>query len=161
MGNLGPVLLADALSPTIIPIVALGSFVLVVSLVLIVLFSTPGNPRVAAADTAVAYEHAWDRLDFATLWNLSSPSLRDGRSQADFVRDKQAAYSRERSLARLVRAVHPEQVEVNGPLARVVTRLDLTDGHTVVDEMILERNGSTWQVAAYHIASRRSDAADV
>lgn len=153
--------LADALSPTIIPIAVLGGFVVVVSLVLIALFSSPGSARMAAADTAVAYEHAWDRLDFTTLWNLSSPALRDGRSQSEFVRDKQAAYSRERSLARLVRAVHPEQVEVNGPLARVVTRLELTDGQTVVDEMILERDGSNWQVAAYHIASRRSDAADV
>ncbi|HLF40052.1 MAG TPA: hypothetical protein VI854_01125 [Acidimicrobiia bacterium] len=154
-------LLADSLSPTIVPIVVLGTFVLVVSTVLVVLFAAPGGTLAGPSDVAVAYEHAWDRLDFATLWNLSSPALRDGRSRREFVQDKQAAYRSEESLARLVRSVHPEHVEVNGPLARVLTRLELTDGQSVVDEMILERQGSAWQVAAYHIASRHSDGAGV
>ncbi|HZA85148.1 MAG TPA: hypothetical protein VFC13_27350 [Actinomycetes bacterium] len=107
------------------------------------------------ADTAVAYEHAWDRLDFATLWNLSSDKLRDGRTRADFVAGKKTAYSGEGGLSRLVRSVRPEVVDVSGPLARVITRLELADGQSVRDEMLLERVGSAWRVTAYHLASPR------
>ena len=54
----------------------------------------------------MAYEHAWDRLDFSTLWNLSGPNLRDGRTRDQFVRDKLAAYHGEgRGLSALVRSV--------------------------------------------------------
>ena len=142
---------AESLSPTIVPIVALGTFVLVVSTALVVFFGRPNHP--GPADTAVAYEHAWDRLDFAMLWHLSSPRLRDGRSREEFVRDKQAAYHNEPGLRRLVRSVQPDRVEVSGPLARVVTRLELADGETVADEMLLEQVGSAWQVVDYRIAS--------
>lgn len=158
MSTLGPVpavvAAAESLSPTIVPIVVVGVFVLVVSTILVVAFARPGGPD--PADIAVAYEHAWDRLDFPTLWNLSSPRMRDGRSQAQFVRDKQAAYGREPGLQRLVRSVRPERVDVSGPVARVVTRLELADGESVMDEMLLEQVGSVWQVAEYHIASGRN-----
>jgi len=107
------------------------------------------------ADTAVAYEHAWDRLDFSTLWNLSGPGLRDGRTRDQFVRDKLTAYHGEsRALAGLVRTVEPERVDVNGPVARVLTRLRLHSGETMVDELLLERVGPSWQVTAYHLSSR-------
>ncbi len=152
---LGMPVLGANLSPTIVPVLLIGTAVLVLFTALIVAVGMHGGP--GPVDTAVAYEQAWDRLDFGTLWNLSSARLRDGRPRADFVRDKQQAYQSDETLTRLVRAVRPERVEVNGPVARVFTRLDLADGETVVDEMLLERVGSTWLVTAYHLASSRPD----
>ena len=149
-------LVAAVAGPTVVPLLLLGTFVLVVSIALLALVAR--SEGLGPADTAVAYERAWDRLDFATLWRLSSPTLRDGRSRDQFVRDKQAAYRQEGGgLAGLVRSVRPERVDTRGPVARVVTRLELRDGQSLVDEMLLERNGASWQVSAYHLASRGAD----
>jgi hypothetical protein len=145
------VLAADP-HPTIIPILALLVFSLVVTGWLVVAVAKAGSP--SPGDTAIAYEHAWDRLDFSTLWNLSGPGLRDGRTRDQFVRDKLAAYHGEApGLSGLVRSARPERVDVNGPVARVLARLDLHTGESVVDEMLLERIGPAWHVTAYHISS--------
>ena len=138
--------------PTIVPILLLLAFTVGMTIWLFVAVGKSGGP--SPADTAVAYEHAWDRLDFATLWNLSGPNLRDGRTRDHFVRDKAAAYRQEgHGLAGLVRSVQPEKVDVNGPVARVLARLELHSGESVVDEMLLERIGPAWHVTAYHIST--------
>jgi hypothetical protein len=146
-------MIAEA-GPTAIPvaIAALVAFALCVALV--VLVSKMGAP--GPSDVAVAYEYAWDRLDFATVWNLAGPRMRDGRTRAEFVRDKQGAYAVEGQLSGLVRSVRPEKVDVNGPVARVLTRLELADGNSVLDEVLLERIGANWQVASYSLADRKS-----
>jgi hypothetical protein len=139
-------------SPTMVPIILLLVFTVGMTIWLVVAVGKAGAP--GPADTAVAYEHAWDRLDFATLWNLSGPNLRDGRTRDQFVRDKSAAYEHEgHGLAGLVRSVQPEKVDVNGPVARVLARLELHSGESVVDEMLLERIGPAWYVTAYHIST--------
>src|ERR1043165_10132763 len=146
------VLAADP-SPTLLPITLLTVFSIGMTVWLIVAVAKAGAP--SPADPAVAYEHAWDRLDFSTLWNLSGPGLRDGRTRDQFVRDKLTAYQGESgALAGLVRTVEPERVDVNGPVARVLTRLRLHSGETLVDELLLERVGPSWQVTAYHLSSR-------
>jgi hypothetical protein len=144
--------LAADLQPTLLPITFLLVFTLAAAAWLVVAVGMMGSP--GPADTAVAYEHAWDRLDFATLWNLSGPNLRDGRTRDQFVRDKVAAYRGEdQGLAGLVRSVQPDRVDVNGPVARVLARLELHSGETVVDEMLLERIGPAWHVTAYQIST--------
>jgi hypothetical protein len=146
-----PLAAADP-NPTIVPIMLLLAFTVGMTIWLVVAVGKSGAP--GPADTAVAYEHAWDRLDFATLWNLSGPTLRDGRTRDQFVRDKLAAYEQEaHGLAGLVRSVHPEKVDINGPVARVLARLELHSGESVVDEMLLERIGPAWHVTAYHIST--------
>lgn len=146
------VFLAADPEPTIVPILLLLIFTVAMTLWLMVAAGKAVAPN--AGDTAVAYEHAWDRLDFSTLWNLSGPNLRDGRTRDQFVRDKMAAYQGEgHGLAGLVRSVEPERVDVNGPVARVLARLQLHSGETVVDEMLLERIGPAWHVTAYHIST--------
>ena len=146
------IVLAVDPEPTIVPILLLLVFTLAISTWVVVAVGIAGSP--SPADTAVAYEHAWDRLDFSTLWNLSGPNLRDGRTRDQFVRDKVAAYRGEgHGLNGLVRSVQPEQVDVNGPVARVLTRLELHSGGSVVDEMLLERIGPAWHVTAYHIST--------
>ena len=151
--TLACVLLAAAdPSPTLLPIMLLLAFTIGISVWLIVAVGKGVAP--SPADTAVAYEHAWDRLDFVTLWNLSGPGLRDGRTRDQFVRDKLAAYQHEgKGLAGLVRAVEPEKIDINGPVARVLARLELHSGESVVDEMLLERIGPAWHVTAYHIST--------
>jgi hypothetical protein len=144
-------MVADPLAPTLAPLTAVALVVAVLGLGLIYLIGRGTGP--GPADTAVAYEHAWDRLDFATVWHLSSDKLRDGRTRDDFVAGKKAAYQGEGGMSRLVRSVRPEVVDVSGPLARVVTRLELADGLSVSDEMLLERIGSAWRVTAYHLAT--------
>jgi hypothetical protein len=139
-------------SPTIWPVMLLLAFTVCITTWLIVAVGKVGSP--GPADTAVAYEYAWDRLDFATLWNLSGPNLRDGRTRDQFVRDKAAAYHEEGpGLAGLVRSVEPAKVDINGPVARVLARLELHSGESVVDEMLLERIGPAWHVTAYHIST--------
>ena len=143
---------AADLHPTIVPIMLLLTFTVGMTVWLVVGVGKASAP--SPADTAVAYEHAWDRLDFTTLWNLSGPNLRDGRTRDQFVRDKVAAYKHEGTgLAGLVRSVRPEKVDINGPVARVLARLDLHSGESVVDEMLLERIGPAWHVTAYHIST--------
>lgn len=139
-------------SPTLVPVMLLLAFTILMATWLVVAVAKAGAP--GPADTAVAYEYAWDRLDFATLWNLSGPGLRDGRTRDQFVRDKAAHYQEEGpGLAGLVRSVEPEKVDVNGPVARVLARLELHTGESVVDEMLLERIGPAWHVTAYHIST--------
>jgi hypothetical protein len=139
-------------NPTIVPVMLLLAFTLGMGVWLIVAVGKAGTP--SPADTAIAYEHAWDRLDFTTLWNLSGPGLRDGRTRDQFVRDKVAAYQHEgHGLAGLVRSVQPEKIDVNGPVARVLARLELHSGESVVDEILLERIGPAWHVTAYHIST--------
>ena len=139
-------------SPTLLPIMLLLAFTVGMAVWLIVAVGKAGAP--SPADTAIAYEHAWDRLDFVTLWNLSGPGLRDGRTRDQFVRDKVAAYKNEgKGLAGLIRTVQPEKIDVNGPVARVLARLELHSGESVVDEMLLERIGPSWHVTAYHIST--------
>jgi len=139
-------------SPTLLPIMLLLAFTVGMAVWLIVAVGKTGAP--SPADTAIAYEHAWDRLDFVTLWNLSGPGLRDGRTRDQFVRDKVAAYKNEgKGLAGLIRTVQPEKIDVNGPVARVLARLELHSGESVVDEMLLERIGPSWHVTAYHIST--------
>jgi len=146
------VFLAADPNPTIVPVMLLLAFTVGMTIWLVVAVGMGGGP--GPADTAVAYEHAWDRLDFATLWNLSGPNLRDGRTRDQFVRDKAEAYRHEgHGLAGLVRSVQPEKVDVNGPVARVLARLQLHSGESVVDEMLLERIGPAWHVTAYHIST--------
>ena len=147
------VVLATDPNPTVVPILLLLGFTVGISTWLVVAVAKAGAP--GPADTAVAYEHAWDHLDFSTLWNLSGPNLRDGRTRDQFVRDKVAAYHGEsRSLAGLVASVEPERVDINGPVARVLSRLELHSGESLVDELLLERIGPAWHVTAYQISSR-------
>lgn len=144
-------MVADAASPTLIPLMVVVGLAVAAGAGLLYVIARGADP--GPAEVAVAYEHAWDRLDFAALWNLSSDRLRDGRDRVAFVAGKRAAYEGEGGLERLVRSLRPEVVEVRGPLARVVTRLELADGQIVCDEMLLERVGSAWRVTAYHLAS--------
>jgi len=118
--------------------------------VLVVLALDRGDP----AETALAYEEAWDRLDFDVLWALSAPELRDGRTRADFVSAKRETYGARRDVGRLVARVRVDRLDSAGRRARAVTRLELRDGTKVVNELRLRRHGWRWVVHDYRLGSQ-------
>jgi hypothetical protein len=127
-------------------LVLLALFGVVVGLVLAVAFERGPTP----GDVALSYELAWDRLDFPSLWTLSAPELRDGRSRKDFVADKQSAYRDQPRLRAVVDHVEVEAVAVHGRrAASVLTRLDVRDGPSVHNEVRLERRNGSWRVVSY------------
>ena len=131
---------------TILVLLALA--VLLVALVLAVAFERGPTPL----DVALAYELAWDRLDFTSLWTLSSAEQRDGRDRHDFVADKEDAYRDQRRLRAVVDHVEIEGVAKRGQsVASVLTRLDLRDGPSVRNEIRMERIHGAWRVSSYEL----------
>ena len=103
-------------------------------------------------DVAVSYEHAWDRLDFASLFTLSASELRDGLDRKAFVAAKRAAYAERSELRGLVENVVADDVAVRGKHAIVTTRVELRDGAVVHNRVELVRRTSRWQVYGYAVA---------
>jgi hypothetical protein len=102
-------------------------------------------------DLAVAYERAWDRLDFATLWAVSGPGLRDGLTRRQFLAAKRAAYARGDHPVGLVERTELDDVAVAGEVAVAHTRLALRDGNEVRNEVRMERRMGRWQVTDYRL----------
>lgn len=112
-----------------------------------------------AGDAALAYELAWDRLDFDTIWALSSNARRDGRKRHEFVRDKRAAYEGQPRLRAVVEHVEIEAVAEHGHnAAAVMTRLDLGDEAPVRNELHLVRRLGSWSVIRYELVGEVSTA---
>lgn len=103
----------------------------------------------SAADTATSYEVAWDHLDFASVWTLSGPGLRDGLDRKAFVAAKHAVYRERPDLGRLVEHVTVDAVRSGERTAAVATRLQLSDGTVVRNEVGLIRRHGRWEVATY------------
>lgn len=119
------------------------------------------EPGVSAVDTAIAYEAAWDRLDFATLYDLSGDELRDGLDRRSFVAAKEAVYERVPEHGRLlarVDAVEESSADgAEGPVVGVVTRVTASDG-VISNDVTLERRGNRWVVVGYALRSDVPDA---
>ena len=143
--------MADALSPTIVPLVVALVGVFALGIVLLVALGLERGPD--PAEVAVAYERAWDALDFDLLWHLSAPELRDDRSRGEFVEDKRAAYAARSDLRGLLAEVEVEQLDRAGMRARAVTRVRLRDGGTSRHEVRLRRHAGRWAVDAYRLGA--------
>jgi hypothetical protein len=128
--------------------VVLTAIIVLVFAVVVAVARDQGPPP---GEVAVAYELAWDRLDFETLWSLSGPELRDGRAKHDFVTAKRAAYERSPGLAGLARDVALEEVLAGEEVAVVRTRIDLREGAPVRNELRLARRDQRWEVVAYEL----------
>ncbi|HEX6310614.1 MAG TPA: hypothetical protein VF152_03225 [Acidimicrobiia bacterium] len=123
--------------------------IVVLCIALVVAVARDQGP--APGEVATAYELAWDRLDFETLWALSGPELRDGRSKHDFITAKQAAYDRNPGLAGLASDVVLEEVLAGKEVAVVRTRVELRQGAPVHNELRLARRDQHWEVVAYEL----------
>lgn len=136
------------MEPSVIPAVVVAAVVVAAGVAVLVALALD---RPDPSETALAYEEAWDRLDFDVLWRLSSPELRDGRDRDAFVAAKGELYRARADLAGLVERVTVEQVETAGRLAAAVTRAELTDGSVLRNRMRLRRVGNRWQVVSYRL----------
>jgi hypothetical protein len=143
----------DGGHPTIVPLVVVG--ILIGGLGIYLLVALALQPNSGPEEVAVAYELAWDRLDFERLWELSGDGLRDGRTREAFLADKQAAYAdRAAGLTGLVRRATVESLEVDKGHAIARTELDLSDDTMFRNELYLKRNGGNWKVEVYRLDRR-------
>jgi hypothetical protein len=143
----------DAGHPTIVPIVVVGILIGLLGVFFLVALAVQRTN--APEDVAVAYELAWDRLDFERLWELSGDGLRDGRTREVFLADKQAAYEGGApGLTNLVRRATVESLEVAKGHAIARTELDLADDTTFRNELYLKRHGGNWKVEVYRLDRR-------
>jgi hypothetical protein len=109
----------------------------------------------APSEVAIAYERAWDALDFSMLYDLSGAELRDGMKRDAFVAAKRAAHTgQERS--RIGAHAEVETAVTGRDSALVVTNVS-SAGSTVRNNVLLERRGGSWVVVEYRL---RPDPAD-
>jgi hypothetical protein len=136
------------------------ALIVAMSVLLVLLFfmwiSIGREPGPAAVDVAIAYERAWDELDFNLLYDLSGPGLRDGLRRDQFIAAKRAAYARPESRARLGADISVETSVAGHQTALVVTRV-VADGSPVRNNVMLEHGANGWLVVGY---SLRSDTVD-
>lgn len=107
------------------------------------------EPGPAPADVAIAYELAWDRLDFALLFDLSGTELRDGMRRDQFVAAKRQAHGRTARHGPGATVTVDEVVEAGGT-ALVVTRLSTPEG-SVRNDVVLELRAPGWCVVRYSL----------
>jgi hypothetical protein len=108
------------------------------------------EPGPAAVDVAIAYERAWDELDFNLLYDLSGPGLRDGLRRDQFIAAKRAAYARPESRERLGADITVDTSVAGHQTALVVTRV-VHDGSPVRNNVMLEHTANGWLVVGYSL----------
>lgn len=141
---------AGDVDPAVWPAVVIGAVVLALAIfVLWALAAEKPDP----AEAAIAYEEAWDRLDFDLLWRLSAPELREGRDRQEFVAAKGELYRERADLAGLVGRVVIGEVDLIGRHARAFTTLELRDGTALSNQMRLRREGNRWSVVDYRLGA--------
>ena len=124
---------------------------LIVGLLLLFMWISVGRePGPGPADVAIAYEKAWDELDFDLLFDLSGPELRDGLRRDQFVAAKQAAYANTDQRARIGARVSVETSIAGNQTALVVTQVE-ADGGAVRNNVMLDHSANGWLVIGYSL----------
>jgi hypothetical protein len=123
----------------------------VIVLVLTFVVITAMDPGPPPGDVALAYEDAWDRFDFESLWALSGDELRDGLGRAAFVRAKREAYRERPELGHIARTLATEEVHAGESFAVVRTRVDLREGGMATNAIQLTKRGGRWVVVGYQL----------
>ena len=126
--------------------IAIGVIVVLLGFLLYAIAHEPGP---GAPDVAIAYERAWDELNFGLLWDLSGPELRDGLRRDQFIAAKRAAY------ATTPRGRVAEQIDVDtfvegNQSALVVTRVT-AEGTDVRNDVLLEKRANGWTDVGYSL----------
>ncbi len=132
-----------------------GVIVLGLALSLVVAIARDKGP--GPEDVAVAYELAWDRLDFESIFTLSADELRDGMDRHAFVAVKRNAYEQQHALRGLVARVGIEDSASSRDAAVVITRVELSDGSLVHNRVEVARRNARWQVVAYWLEPSDED----
>jgi hypothetical protein len=134
-----------------VPLVIAGVVIVALCAALVVIVSLDPGP--SPVDVAVAYEDAWDHLDFEGLWSMSGDELRDGLNRPEFVAAKQAAYERQAGLRGLADRVVVDAVSEGKGFAVVHTTVELREGGRAADALQLAKRGGRWLVVAYELES--------
>jgi len=138
----------------VVVIAVVGAAVGLLCVALVILVAVNGGP--SAAEVALAYEYAWDRLDFEAVWALSGAELRDGLDRAPFVAAKRAAYQHQPALRGIAEAVAVDAVSEGRGFAVVHTRVDLRDGGRAGDALQLAKRAGRWLVVSYELEPDRA-----
>jgi hypothetical protein len=132
-------------------IVLIIALVAIVGLLVFMWVAVGREPGPGAADVAIAYERAWDDLDFALLYELSGEEMRDGMRRDRFVAAKRAAYANDRpARLRLGADVSVEATVAGNQTALIVTRVASHDD-TIRNNVVLEKRSNGWVVVGYSI----------
>ena len=131
--------------------------VVVIGLALAVVVAIARDKGPGPGEVAVAYELAWDHLDFESLFSLSANELRDGLDRHGFVAAKQTAYQQQHTLGGLVARVGIDEVASSRDAAVVITRVELRDGGVVHNRVELARRNTRWGVVAYRLEPSDED----
>jgi hypothetical protein len=134
-------------------VVAVVILALVITLVVVIAKDRGPGP----GEVAVAYELAWDRLDFESLYTLSGLELRDGLDRRGFITAKRGAYAQQRDLGGLVGRVGIDQVANSPDAAVAITDVELLDGSVVHNRVEMARRNGRWQVVAYRLEPSAED----
>lgn len=108
------------------------------------------EPGPGPADTAIAYEKAWDALDFDLLYSLSGPELRDGLRREQFIAVKRRAYATADRSSTIGAEITVETSIVGNQAALVVTRVAV-DGGSVRNNVMLDHTANGWLVVSYSL----------
>jgi hypothetical protein len=108
-------------------------------------------------DVAVAYEWAWDRLDFDAVFTLSGQERRDGLDREAFIAAKRAAYEHQHALAGLVTRVGIDELARGRESAVALTRIDLRDGTVANHQVELMHRNGRWEVIVYRLTPAPDD----
>jgi hypothetical protein len=130
--------------------------IIVLALMLSVVIAIARDPGSGPEDVAVAYEVAWDKLDFESLYTLAGRELRDGLDRHQFIQAKRAAYARQMAMTGLAQQVIVEDSAIAGNAAIVATRVELHDASVVRNRVDLVRRSGRWEVVGYHLAPAAS-----
>ena len=136
-------------------VAVVGTVIVLLALAVVVAVARDRGP--GPGDVAVAYELAWDRLDFESIFTLSGAELRDGLDRRAFVAAKRTAYEQQPALGGLVDRVGIDQVATVGDAAAVITTAELNDGNIAHNRIELARRNGRWQVIAYRLESSAED----
>ena len=126
------------------------ALVAVALLLLFMWISVGREPGPGASDVAIAYERAWDELDFGLLYDLSGAELRDGLRRDQFVAAKRAAYASAGKRARIGARVSVDTSVAGHQSALVVTRV-AAEGGAVRNNVMLDHTANGWVVIGYSL----------
>ncbi|HEY5172485.1 MAG TPA: hypothetical protein VIK54_12235 [Acidimicrobiia bacterium] len=126
------------------------ALVIIALLLLFMWISVGREPGPGPSDVAIAYERAWDELDFSLLFDLSGAQLRDGLRRDQFVAAKRAAYASAKAPTRIGARIGVETSVAGHQTALVVTKV-VADGGAVRNNVMLDHTANGWVVIGYSL----------
>lgn len=128
--------------------------VIALAIILALLFfmwvSVGREPGPGPSDVAIAYEKAWDELDFDLLFDLSAAELRDGMRRDQFIAAKRAAYADAEKNKRIGAKIVVETAVAGHQTSLVVTRVE-AEGGAVRNNVMLDHTANGWVVIGYSL----------